>query len=466
MNLRKLVAALLCVFIISSLLPISASALDSFTGGNLVVAHPGFPDVGADDWYASDVSRLAGLGIIAGFPDGLFHPDWDVTIAEFVKLITVALGVDRPSGSLRLFPGHWASERLTIAYERGILTDADLELGIDPDRSITRSEMTKMMILALGIEPARIDDPFTDVSDIYSSTAYNEYLLRGYLTEAGRVWRGADNATRGEAATIIGRVIDYRSDAYAYKKAAIIENASQNVLTTELELIDLFYVLNREFMTSFTFRTSVSTRVLRTAYERSNVINLEYFYSSSASIRTSADEVSVITLGYSPDTESLRALHTAAEARAQEIVAGVILPSMTEEEKIKALHDYLVLNCEYDYDGYESGEIPFESHIAYGALVDKRAVCQGYCAAFALLCEYAGVRCAIVGGYAPNSQDAHAWNMVLVGGVIYYIDVTHDDPVPDRKGTVSYRYYALTESEMLSYGYSWDRASSNVKYFY
>ena len=56
--------------------------------------------------------------------------------------------------------------------------------------------------------------------------------------------------------------------------------------------------------------------------------------------------------------------------------------------------------------------------------------------------------------------------MVLLDGQIYYVDVTHDDPVPDRKGKITYRYFCLTESEMVSLGYVWNKSYSNIKYLY
>lgn len=46
-------------------------------------------------------------------------------------------------------------------------------------------------------------------------------------------------------------------------------------------------------------------------------------------------------------------------------------PSMTELEKALAVHDYLVLECEYDYERLQSDTVPDISHTAYGALVVK-----------------------------------------------------------------------------------------------
>lgn len=427
----------------------------------------GFPDVSDSDWFANDVRKLTAAGVISGYPDGYFHPERELTVAEFTKILVCADGETELSGNVRLFPEHWASYYITSAYERGIITDGDLVSGFEPESPITRAEMTKMMILALGIEPVNIDAPFSDTDDIYACTAYSEYLLRGYLLPDGsRICNGAGKAMRREAAAIAVRVMEYRDDPYAFKANAVLENASLNILNTERELIDLFYILNREFMTEFTFRTSLTTRYLREYCERSNVINLEYFYNSYTNIEPLGDCSYRVTIEYLPDVKTLRGYHNAAATMADRIVTAVVKPEMSDIERVKALHDYLVKNCEYDYENYFAGKITQTSRLAYGALIEKKAVCQGYCAAFSLLCESAGLRSIVVGGNAPNSPDNHAWNAVLIDGERYHVDATHDDPVPDRKGTVSYKYFCLTDDEMVSYGYVWDSECTNLKYFY
>jgi len=328
--------------------------------------------------------------------------------------------------------------------------------------------MTKMMILALGIEPARIDDPFTDISDIYASTAYNEYLLRGYLMEDDtRVYNGNSNAMRSEAAAIAVRIMNYRENSYEYKKAAILENASQNPLNNEFELLDLFYIINREFMTEFTFESTVPLDTCMEYYFHANVIHLEYFYSSNTYFKhyTNVNRYE-LTLEYAPDIETQKQYHSAAVEKADKIIASIITEGMSGLEKIKAIHDYLILNCAYDYDSYIAGSISPESRLSYGALCNQSAVCQGYAAAFNLLCDRVGIRSVGVSGFAPGSEDEHAWNMLLLDGQIYYIDVTHDDPVPDQKGRISYKYYYLTEAEMTRLGYTWDKNQSNLKYLY
>ncbi len=439
------------------------------TEDTVVTEAVSFPDVPPQVWFYDEVTTLAEKGIINGFPDGLFHPDQEITNAEFIKILMLSVGANlSTTPTLRLFSEHWATDYISLAYEQGILTEEDLTADFDPSAPVTRSGMTKMMILALGIEPSRIDDPFTDISDIYASTAYKEYLLRGYLLEDDtRVYRGDDNAMRSEAATIAVRVLEYREDPESYKTKEILDNASVNPLNSESELLDLFYVINREFLTSFAFESTVSLEDCMSYYLHANVIHLEYFYSSRVNFKFFPKEKRYeIALEYDLGVERLQALHTAAKEKADQIIKSIITDGMSSLDKIKAIHDYLILNCTYDYNNYIAGTIALESRLAYGPLVNQSAICQGYCAAFNLLCERAGIRSIAINGFAPSSSDEHAWNMLLSDGQIYYVDVTHDDPVPDQKGHISYKYYYLTEAEMTALGYTWDKNQSNLKYLY
>lgn len=429
-----------------------------------------FPDVKASDWFFRDVMTLTETQILHGYPDGNFHPEREISNAEFVKILMVAVGEDITEElDFLLFPDHWASAYISHAYKAGMLTDDDIIAGFDPSAPITRAAMTKMMILALGIDVVRIDDPFVDISDAYASTAYKEYLLRGYLMPDGtRVYNGEGNALRSEAAAIIVRVLDYLQEPYEYKMDAILSNASENKLNTESELIDLFYVLNREFVQEFTFMSDIPFDTWKNYYRHANVIYLEYFYTTSLSCSYDANNPVEyhLTLRYPSQIDGLKALHEKALEKADKFVDTVITEGMSDADKVKVIHDYIILNCAYDYNNYLAGTVSFEDRLAAGVLCNKSAVCQGYAAAFNMLCRRVGIRCVVTTGTAPSSNDEHAWNMVLIDGKIYHVDVTHDDPVPDMTGRISYRYYMLSDMEMTELGYVWDKSQSNLKYFY
>lgn len=128
------------------------------------------------------------------------------------------------------------------------------------------------------------------------------------------------------------------------------------------------------------------------------------------------------------------------------IIKKEIKANMSTAEKIKAVHDYMVLNCAYDYDNYLHGTIPGTSYSPSGVLLKKKAVCQGYAETFQLFMDALNIPCKIVTG--TGNGGGHAWNMVKVDGKWYHIDVTWDDPVPDEKGYVRYKYFLIPDSKM------------------
>jgi hypothetical protein len=47
-----------------------------------------------------------------------------------------------------------------------------------------------------------------------------------------------------------------------------------------------------------------------------------------------------------------------------------------------------------------------------------------------------------------RTTEPHIWNMVMVDNYWYHIDVTFNDPIPDRVDRISYDYYMLTEQHI------------------
>lgn len=110
------------------------------------------------------------------------------------------------------------------------------------------------------------------------------------------------------------------------------------------------------------------------------------------------------------------------------ILSSVISADMSDTEKLLALHDYLVDSCVYNYPASEKDVTASDedayAYTAYGAIVKKTCVCQGYSMAMKLFCDRLGIDC----GYAVNS--GHIWNIARAAdGKLYHIDITFDDPI-------------------------------------
>ena len=145
---------------------------------------------------------------------------------------------------------------------------------------------------------------------------------------------------------------------------------------------------------------------------------------------------------------SLSNVSDADVANARAILSSIISNSMSDVDKIKAVHDYLVKNTTYDYGYYSKSD--YHDHLG-NILVEHRAVCQGYAVAFYVFMKELGIPCSILTGVANNGggMEKHAWNAVKLDGSWYFVDVTWDDPMMQDTGHNTY-----LDGSNLSYEYA------------
>ncbi len=103
-------------------------------------------------------------------------------------------------------------------------------------------------------------------------------------------------------------------------------------------------------------------------------------------------------------------------------------------DKIHGIYQWLEENTSYDTEAYEdsvagnyekTGQDYEYAGNAWGMLVKRRGMCQGYSDAFLLLCRMAGVEAVAVTGYIGQSIP-HVWNAVRLEGSWYYVDATNN----------------------------------------
>jgi hypothetical protein len=120
------------------------------------------------------------------------------------------------------------------------------------------------------------------------------------------------------------------------------------------------------------------------------------------------------------------------------ILADIIKPYMNNHEKVKAVHDYIVLNSKYD-----ENKIYFSD---YDLLTEGTSVCNGYALLTYNMLTKLNIPVKLISGLGLG--ESHIWNMVKLGDYWFHLDTTWDDPSPDI-GTISYSYYMLTEKEII-----------------
>lgn len=147
--------------------------------------------------------------------------------------------------------------------------------------------------------------------------------------------------------------------------------------------------------------------------------------------------------------------------RVESILGSIIKPGMNDHQKMKVIHDWIVLHLRYDET--------LQKYTAYDGLSSGSAVCQGYSLLTYKMLKEAGITNRIVEGTAAprdtGISQLHAWNLVLLDGKWYHLDTTWDDPAPDKAGEIGIGYYLRTDAQMRK-DHSWTKSypAANTPY--
>ena len=125
------------------------------------------------------------------------------------------------------------------------------------------------------------------------------------------------------------------------------------------------------------------------------------------------------------------------------IIEQNITKNMTDREKIKVIHDYIINHTKYDKEYADKKNSKHKANTAFGALEEGYAVCSGYADSMMLFLERFGIK-----NYKVASSD-HVWNYVYLDNNWYHLDLTFDDPVTDTgEDIISYDYFLITDREL------------------
>ncbi len=139
---------------------------------------------------------------------------------------------------------------------------------------------------------------------------------------------------------------------------------------------------------------------------------------------------------------------TEIENKIKEFENENITNNMTEINKIKAFHDYLINKSSYDKqraDAIENGNdiSNSNSHKANGPLIDNIALCSGYSDAMKIYLDKLNI---------PNykiSNSNHIWNLVYINNQWLHLDLTWDDPITsDGKNILLHKFFLITTDEL------------------
>lgn len=169
-----------------------------------------FSDVKTGDWFSSDVSRLAALGGIMGYPDGTFRPNGTITRAEYTSIVARSLSIK----AKEITGPHWSAGIMAAAEEAGLVKAGEFA---DATAPITRYEMARMAVRALTYQKEAIPADYAEyaplIKDLHKSEAFkedvNKVVAMGIITGyPDKTFQGLKTLTRAEASAVVMRIID------------------------------------------------------------------------------------------------------------------------------------------------------------------------------------------------------------------------------------------------------------------
>lgn len=231
---------------------------------------------------------------------------------------------------------------------------------------------------------------------------------------------------------------DYLDDAQKYVYDAIVDNAGKLSFTITFPN-NLFAYSN--FVDSYlkVIMDAICIDRPDIFYYAGYSISGGTFYSGNKYIKTLNYNVGVYDENYYTSSNIsgyYNALMTA--------VKNVPVDLSNRYNFIKSIHDYLA-DTVY-YPDLTTSDYVMSAHDAYGALVEGRAVCQGYSDAFKLLCDYYNIPCICIPGTSEGY--GHMWNAIQMDdGKWYFMDLTWDD----QESTTYYDFFLVGAKTRNSY---------------
>lgn len=227
--------------------------------------------------------------------------------------------------------------------------------------------------------------------------------------------------------------------------------------TNKQDIINIIYTILNNGYEDFTFfcpksYESCLTDVQDIINDRTLVSNINNFvspYNSYNKINVNINNFGRVNIIV--DKLYSEELISKISLKVEEIYNELINDSMSDSEKIKIIHDYIINNTSYDEDRSEEVKngteisLKHPSNLAYGPLFTGKAICGGYSDAMALFLDKMGIK-----NYKISSS-SHIWNLVYIDGEWKHLDLTWDDPVlANGESAITDIFFLIDTNELNS----------------
>ncbi|MBR3391560.1 MAG: S-layer homology domain-containing protein, partial [Firmicutes bacterium] len=117
-----------------------------------------FGDVVEGQWFNTAISTVSSMGIVKGYPDGDFHPNANITRAEFAAIAARFDQLTETNGTyFSDIDGHWAKREICLAAHKGWITGYP-DGTFRPNNLATRAEVAALINRVLNRDPASPED--------------------------------------------------------------------------------------------------------------------------------------------------------------------------------------------------------------------------------------------------------------------------------------------------------------------
>ena len=362
---------------------------------------------------------------MSGREDGLFHPEDSITRAEAAQIFYTLLTA--PPQETAAYPdvdaAAWYSRPVGVLGRLGLLRP-DGNGNIRPGDAITRAEFAYLLSACL---PSGVQ--WTTFSDVpashWAAGAIAAASMFGIFTGyADGSFQPEGLLTRAQAASVMNRLLGRSADLEALEA-----NAGRVSLFPDVPPDSWAFASIMEAAVSHAHAAGPDGRERWTQVEARPTALAEGYHTINGRLYRVKDGVllrSVTVEGFTFDGAGRYTTGSAAlDQRLAGIVAETTNASMTRDQKLRALYNYI--RDHYTYlkrPLVDKGETGWEAGYAEDFLQTGRGNCYSYAAAFCLLARQLGLPArAVVGELKIQAVQEHGWVEIPLDGKTYLFDV-------------------------------------------
>jgi len=165
-------------------------------------------------WAEQDIISMNEAGYINGYEDGTFRPDQNITRAEFVKILSSVLRLDKKEGNQfnDVTADKWFYGYVYAAYDAGLINGVS-ENEFSPEEYITRQDAVVILQRILKLSGSQALD-FEDKDDValYAQEAVAAFTSHGILNGYNGKVYPKNPLTRAETAVLLNRISKYMKE--------------------------------------------------------------------------------------------------------------------------------------------------------------------------------------------------------------------------------------------------------------